>query len=197
MKLGIIDSGIGGITFSENLKLKVNDLDIILYIDNDGFPYGNKDLFWLKERLEMLVSKSKPNILIVACNTLSSIIFHYDLKFNKTVVDVITPTIYFLNSKNYNNICILATKNTIKMDVYSRLLYSKITYIDASKLISDIQNNTNYISSLFELVDQIYGFYDMVLLGCTHLIKLKDEFRRYLDIDVISQDEVFVSLFKE
>ena len=197
MKLGIIDSGIGGIVFSENLKEKLNYLDIVLYIDKEGFPYGNKDLSWLKKRLEFLISNSKVNIVIVACNTLSSLIFHYDLKFNKTVVDVITPTIYFLNSKNYNNICILATKNTIKMDVYSRLLYSKITYIDASKLISNIQNNTNYISSLFELVDQIYGFYDMVLLGCTHLIKLKDEFRRYLDIDVISQDEVLISLFKE
>ena len=197
VKIGIIDSGLGGITFSSNLKEKVNDLDVTLYIDNDGFPYGNKDILWLKERLEMLVSKAKPNILIVACNTLSSVIFHYDLKFNKMVVDVITPTIYFLKRKKYKNICILATKNTIKMDLYGKLLGSEVMYLDATKLINDIQNDFNYTASLFEIIEDIDSCADMLLLGCTHLIKIKDEFRRYLEIDVVSQDEIFASIFNQ
>ena len=196
MKVGIIDSGLGGISFSNNLDNKINDLEITLYIDKEGFPYGNKELLWLKERLETLVFDSKNNILIIACNTLSSIIFQYKMKFNKMVVDVITPTIYFLKEKNYKNICILATKNTIKMDVYSRLLETNITYVDASRLIDDLEKDNEYIPSLFEIIDNLGVDYDAILLGCTHLIKIKNEFRKYLNIDIVSQDEIFISLLK-
>ena len=196
MKISVIDSGTGGITFSNNLKEKVKNLDTILYIDKEGYPYGNKELDWLKERLNSLVLNSKSNIVVIACNTLSSIIYNFDLKFKKVVVDVITPTIYFLKGKNYKNICILATKNTIKMDIYCRLLQTNITYIDATKLIDDLEKDNDYIPSLFEIIDNLSTEYDAILLGCTHLIKIKNEFRKYLNIDIISQDEIFISLLK-
>lgn len=196
MKITVIDSGLGGIAFSKSIKVDINHLDVSLLIDKDGFPYGDKNLEWLRERLNFLVNSSKSNVVIIACNTLSSLIFFYDMNFNKTVVDVITPTIYFLQRTNKKNICIIATKNTIKMDIYSKLLICNIKYLDASDLISDLEYKNNYIDSLNALVNNVDSGIDAVILGCTHLIEIKEEFRKRLDTEIVSQDEIFISLFK-
>ena len=196
MKISIIDSGVGGIVFAKNLKKEINDLDLIVNIDTEGFPYGQKELSWLKERLELLISQTKSNVIIIACNTLSSLIYYFDLKFKKIVVDVITPTIYFLKDKKYKNICILCTKNTIKMDIYGKLLNSNIIYIDTTELIDDIQNNNNHIINLYNVLEKIDDRCDLVILGCTHLIRIKEEFRKIIDIDILSQDEIFTNIFK-
>ena len=195
MRVTIIDSGLGGVIFSELVVQEVKYFDPILLIDYEGFPYGDKGLDWLKDRIMNLVDNSKTNIVIIACNTLSSVIYEYDLIFKKKVVDVITPTISFFMTTNYKKIVILATKNTIKIDVYKRLL-DDVFYIDASKLIFELQNSFDYSDSLDEIISLIPNDCDYLLLGCTHLIYIKEKFRKKLNMNVVSQDEIFVSLFK-
>jgi glutamate racemase len=125
------------------------------------------------------------------------LIFHYNLKFKKTVVDVITPTIYFLRKRNYSHVTILATKNTIKMDIYSMLLGSKINYIDATKLINEIENDIVNEETIKDILKEVSKKTDAILLGCTHLIKVKDIFRRITAIDILSQDEIFIMFLNE
>ena len=74
MQISLIDSGIGGKVFGNNLLFDVNDLEIEYLVDYKNFPYGNKDLSFLKERLIELVNKANNQIVVIACNTLSSII---------------------------------------------------------------------------------------------------------------------------
>ena len=196
MRVTVIDSGLGGIVFARSIKVDIKYLDIKLLIDKEGFPYGNKELSWLRDRLLSLIDSCDTNTVIIACNTLSSLIFNYNLDFNKTVVDVITPTIYFLKGKNYQNVCILATKNTIKMNIYKRLLDCNVTYIDATDLIYDLEVKENYSVSLKNIINQIPKESDSIVLGCTHLIELKEVIRKEVSVDVVSQDEIFISLFK-
>ena len=195
MRISVIDSGMGGEVFARNLKKEINDLDLTLLIDHEGFPYGTKDILWLKNRLEYLIEMSNTNVAVIACNTLSSLIFYYKLQFKKTIVDVITPTIYFLKEHKYKKIAIIATKNTIHLDVYNKLLNIDIFYIDGTELINDIECKNDFHHNMYEIVKLIPKDTDALLLGCTHLIALKEEFRKLLDIDIISQDEVFISCF--
>ena len=197
MQISLIDSGIGGKVFGNNLLFDVNDLEIEYLVDYKNFPYGNKDLSFLKERLIELVNKANNQIVVIACNTLSSIIFHYNLSFNKTVVDVITPTIFYLKDKNYSLITVYATKNTIFMNIFEKLLNTKIIYIDATKLISAIENDYNIEEEFYKLVNKTPKYSECIVLGCTHLIKIKELFRNTFNREIISQDELFVKLFKE
>lgn len=180
--------------FGKCFKESNLDLTVITKIDNEGFPYGNKNLSWLKARLLILVEECKSDVVLIACNTLSSVIYLEDLKFKKKVVDVITPTIYFFREHNYKKICILATKNTILMDVYGKLL-NNIYYIEASELIFNLEKNLKY--DLYNIISKIDKQTDAILLGCTHLIAIKDEFRRKIGIDVISQEEIVINLLKK
>ena len=81
MEITVIDSGLGGITFSENLKKEIKYFEIKLLIDQEGFPYGNKDLIWLKERLFSLVEKSETDNIIIACTECKQ--RNYDSQKNK------------------------------------------------------------------------------------------------------------------
>ena len=76
----------GGICFAENISKEIEYFDYYLKIDHDYFPYGNKDLELLKKRLIYLVDNSKSPIIVIACNTLSSLIFHYNLNMQRTIL---------------------------------------------------------------------------------------------------------------
>ena len=94
IEITIIDSGLGGIIFSESFKESNLGFNVITLIDKEGFPYGNKDLLWLKTRVVKLVCESKSDVVLLACNTLSSIIYNDYIKFDKKVVDVITSPFF-------------------------------------------------------------------------------------------------------
>ena len=63
-------------------------------------------------------------------------------------------------------------------------------------MISDLENQNNYTDSLNYLLNKIDLKSDFVILGCTHLIEIKEEIRRKIIKNVVSQDELFISLFR-
>lgn len=186
--ISILDSGMGGICFYEAMPFECH-----LVIDRKNFPYGNKDLLWLKKHFIKLIEEIKSDTVIVACNTLSSLIYYYKLRFNKKVVDVVAPTIFYLRKLNIKSLLILATKNTIKMDIYGRLLNNEVTYYDASELIFAVEKN-DYHEALNDIIPKLVGF-DAILLGCTHLIKVKNDLRKNIKGMIISQDEIVREYF--
>lgn len=192
----MIDSGKGGIAFGKSITENIDYLEPTLIIDEAGFPYGDKEFLWLKERVNYLVDKAQDNLILIACNTLSSIIFHYNMAFKKKVVDVITPTIYFFNQKDFKNVIILASKNTIQMDIYSKLLDIDVTYVDATELIYNIEKELDLNDSINKMIEGININGDVILLGCTHLIKVKENIRKKTNKLVVSQDEIFINFFK-
>jgi len=197
IKITILDSGLGGIVFKENLQKEIKHCEFELMIDSFGFPYGDKELEWLRDRLNYLIDNCKNKIILIACNTLSSIIYYYNLKFNKTILDVITPTISYIKEKKFKNVIILATKNTIKMNVYNNLLNNiNIKYIEATKLINDLEYGLDYNSTLNDILKEVSSCFDAILLGCTHLSKIKEEIKDKVSINVISQDELYIGFLK-
>ena len=192
MRISVIDSGLGAEAFVSNLK-KFNHIEYDLILDKKHFPYGNKDLMFLKERVTTLVNDTKNDVVIIACNTLSSIILYYKLTFNKIVIDIIKPTVNYIKKIGIKELTILSTSNTKMIDIYRNHLDIKIQYIDVSDLILSLENNLDI--SLEKYFNRLKINYKNVLLGCTHLIKIKDDIRKILPYNIISQDEIFVNLY--
>lgn len=82
------------------------------------------------------------------------------------------------------------------MNVYKSLLNKKVTYIDSTKLIDAIQNDSLIYGEIDKVVEQVVDKDSLVLLGCTHLIAIKEEFRNRLNNLIISQDEIFIEMLK-
>ena len=80
MRVGLCDSGLGGLTVLKELKTKYPNNDYIYIGDNKNVPYGNKnkqELIQLGQNLINFLEKKNADLIIIACGTLSSNILPY------------------------------------------------------------------------------------------------------------------------
>src|SRR5690606_25969679 len=73
----VFDSGVGGLSIVQALRERMPDLPLTYACDNAAFPYGLKSDAWLKQRvtrvISSLISEIQPCLLVVACNTASTV----------------------------------------------------------------------------------------------------------------------------
>ncbi len=182
MNVVIIDSGVGGKMIFNNLTNRYPLINFKLIEDAEYFPYGNKTKSQLNNRFKSIIKKECYDLLIIGCNTLSILLDYNNI--NSNVINMVSITNDYLLKKKYNNILLLGTTNTISNNPYNTTFS-----IVVDDLIRGIQYN-DYTDLLKELFDNLKDNYDAIILGCTHLIKVKEEFRNRFKCDIISQDEL-------
>ena len=119
MKIGVFDSGIGGLSVLKSIVEARLFNEIIYYGDTARVPYGTKDKDTIiRFSLEALDFFNQHNIdiLIVACNTASAYALT-NMQKNATypIIGVIEPGVLALSNKiqdKSKNILIIATKAT-------------------------------------------------------------------------------------
>lgn len=201
MKVGIFDSGIGGLTVLKRIIEKYPNNEYIYYGDTLNVPYGTKTINELKQLssndVEFLISKNV-DIIIIACGTISSNCIDYlNNKYNIPIYDIINPTIKHLNNSNYNNIGIIATDRTIDSHIFKKNLNNKFVYeIKTSKLASLIENNQ--LKDINNILDEYLSPYkdklDLLVLGCTHYPIIKDIISNYFNnkIDILEMSDMLL-----
>lgn len=126
MRIGVFDSGIGGLSVLKYLIDSKFFDEIIYYGDTARVPYGNKDKETIKrfclEALDFF-STFKIDMLIVACNTASA----YSIEIMQSnapypIVGVIDAGVLSLSNKikdKNKQILIIGTKATITSNLYA------------------------------------------------------------------------------
>ncbi len=184
MKIGMFDSGLGGLTILEEFVKKYPNNTYIYYGDTKNLPYGNKS----KEELLNLVSsiisffnQNHVDLIIIACGTISSTCLEEIKKMtNIPVYDIITPTIAYLKKLSITNIAIFATQATINTHVFKAGLQNKnITEIATTELVPMIENNNIDIDIIKKYCNLITTT-DVLVLGCTHYPLIKEYLTMYL-----------------
>ena len=73
----VFDSGVGGLSVAAEIRRRLPALPLHYLMDSAGFPYGNKDDAALIERVvtvcRQAVAEQPPRLLVVACNTASTL----------------------------------------------------------------------------------------------------------------------------
>ena len=187
MRIGVFDSGIGGLTVLKNIYKHHPNNEYIYYGDTLNLPYGNKS----KEELETLSSQDvefllskKVDLIIIACGTVSSNCINYlKNKYKIPIYDIITPTINYLNNSKYNNIGIIATKRTIDSHIFKNNLNKNVYEIETPDFVPIIENNR--LNELNDTIDKYLKEYknkiELLVLGCTHYPIIKDNINKYLE----------------
>ncbi len=124
----VFDSGAGGLSIAQTLiETSPIALKMSYLADNGAFPYGNKAESFLiphiSELLGRFITKLQPDIVVIACNTASTIALpelrkRYLLPF-VGVVPAIKPA---ANISTTKCIGVLATPATVKRDYTSSLI---------------------------------------------------------------------------
>lgn len=208
MKIGIFDSGLGGLVITKAFISQMPEYDYVYYGDTRNLPYGDKTsgqiLIHTLEAIKFLISQNC-GIIIIACNTATSIALRYlqqrfipsyapDVK----VLGVVIPTVEEASLFNAGKVGVVATKATVRSQIYTEELHKinpqlEVQEIAAPDLVPAIENNDfDKAKALANEYAAQFSKIDSLILGCTHYPLLKQAFRKALPeyVRVISQDEL-------
>ncbi len=197
--VGVMDSGIGGLTILNAISLSFPKLNLIYYGDNKNAPYGNKPLRELKrlaiKGIEYLVENGA-KLIVVACNTLSTNLIDY-IKAVSPVPVVPTLPVNEISNTKYAVPALIATPNTINSN-YVQLAFKNFNLVPLPFLAGEIErfiftpNKISLLKDLTALPDNI----DYLYLGCTHYIFLKSKIETILNIKVSDNQSAVCELLK-
>jgi glutamate racemase len=132
MRIGVFDSGVGGITVLTELRKKFGSVDFVYLGDTAHVPYGSKSpaqIEKLSRDCAELLKKRAVDALVVACNTASSWAFEaiQDVMNPIPVFGVVQPGVEALAGAYQNlveegraapTLLVLATRATVQSHAY-------------------------------------------------------------------------------
>ena len=184
--LGIIDSGIGGLTILRDLLPYIGKHNLFYISDEDNVPYGSKSQSFMYQRTALMVEnliRSNVSLIVLACNTLTAETID-KLRENYSSIEFfgIEPYINYLNrddSLKDKKIGLILTHATNK----SKKFQSLRSRVDPNKIIEVIPMNhlamiieSLKTKSFDDVKDAILSELspvkkhdlDILILGCTH-----------------------------
>lgn len=217
MKIGFLDSGLGGLIILKSVAKELPDYDYEYYGDTANLPYGDKseeEILALTKAGVIHLFERDCALVIVACNTASAeslrklqdtiLVGEYSAK---RILGVIIPTVEAVVETGIKDVALIATRRTVESKKYD---------LEFAKLEANINLLSKAISELVPLIeankdDEAFGLLSkhleepifknkkLLILGCTHYSVLKDMLRERLGkgVVVISQDELIPGKLKD
>jgi glutamate racemase len=193
----IFDSGMGGLTVATCVRAQLPNAHLTYAADNAAFPYGAWQEKALVARIVhvvgALIGKVKPDIVVIACNTASTLAMvalreKFAIPFVGTV-PAIKPAAALTKT---DVIGVLATPGTVSREYTRALIQSYAAHCEVilhgAKHLAEIaeQKLKGHAPNMEELRHEIAPVFrsvdgrktDVVVLGCTHYPLLVDEMRR-------------------
>ena len=198
MKIGVFDSGLGGLTVVSSIEKIFKGAELFYIADTAYAPYGEKTPEEILNRCDNITTYLLQNhgieALIVACNTATSAaIKHLREKFPFLIVIGTEPGIKpaILNTKSLN-IGVLATPRTLKGDKY-QLLVNELSITKKVKLyeqaciglVEQIEKGEIDTKETFDMLQKWLRpmkneNVDTIVLGCTHYPLVEDLIKKIM-----------------
>lgn len=194
MKVGIFDSGIGGITVLNEAMKRLPQVEYIYYSDNLHVPYGTKPkeevIGYVKEVVQFLISK-QVDAIVIACNTATSVAVNELRALYALPIIGMEPAVKLaLDDNPIGRIIVTATPLSLKEEKYKNLVAHldrgfRTTPLPLPELVTfaelrqfdEVQLEAYFKEKLrpYQLSEYV-GF----VLGCTHFIYFKKYIRKVL-----------------
>ncbi len=199
----LFDSGMGGLTVATCVRAQLPHAHLIYSADNAGFPYGA----WKEDALVArivhvvgaLIEKAKPDIVVIACNTASTLaMVALREKFAIPFVGTVPAIKPAATQTKSNVIGVLATPGTVSREYTHTLIHTYAFHckviLHGAKRLAEIaeQKLKGHPPDLDELRAEIAPVFrkregkktDVVVLGCTHYPLLIEEMKQVAPWDV-------------
>lgn len=196
-KVLVFDSGVGGLSILAELRRRLPQCELVFACDNEAFPYGTKDEQTLTERvdcvLQALIRHVEPDIVVVACNSASTLVLpRIRSHFSKPVVGVVPAIKPAATQSRTKCIGLLGTPGTVKRR-YTRQLIAdfasdcRVIPVGSSELVAlaekKLCGETTPSDQLQDILAPLLAepSLDTVVLACTHFPLLREELAAVAD----------------
>src|SRR5246127_1449957 len=194
--IGIFDSGIGGLTVANAITKMLPKEQLIYFGDTAHLPYGDKSpdsIKYYSIRIAQFLLEQNCKMIVVACNTASALAYETvkDFVGNKVpVIDVVNPIVNEVShNKKLKHIGVIATKGTIKSDIYAKKLKHKNKNLQVSSLATPLLasmieegffNNKTSRTIIHDYLSRPkLKKIDSLILACTHYPLIKPEIEEF------------------
>lgn len=181
--IGVIDSGLGGLSVLRYLLADMPNENFVYFADSEFCPYGRRQFNEIRERVvaivRYLIRKHNVKLIVVACNTATAAaIDHLREKFEIPFIGM-EPAIKqaALNTKT-GVVGVLATEGTFNGRLFkqtSEKYASEIQVIiqNGNGLVEFVENGITAGDEIEKLLLQyitpaVKSGADLLVLGCTH-----------------------------
>lgn len=194
MKIGIFDSGIGGLSVLHRARKMIPDAQFLYYADEKHVPYGEKSEEEIKgfveEILNFLIAQGV-DAIVIACNTATSVATkEFREQFPVPIVGM-EPAVKKAVERfrdTDKRILVAATPVTIAGDKLQNLLErvdtaQEVDLLPLPMLVRFAEKGDFENPEIDEYLKKELGQFDLeqyaaVVLGCTHFNYFKEHFRR-------------------
>jgi glutamate racemase len=200
-RLGLYDSGVGGLTVLAALRDAGVDADIVYFADAAHVPYGDKTdteiNSYLAENLNLLAGL-RVDAVITACNTSCAVAQRHGWPATPfAVLDIIAAAGASLASSGLRRIGVVATAATVRSGAYGRAIRAHLADADvfevpAPLLVPIVERGDATTlaarDAVREAIAQLPADLDALVYGCTHYPLLDAWFADALPSTVVRID---------
>ncbi len=199
--IGVFDSGVGGLTVANAIKLLLPNEDIIYFGDTAHLPYGDKSaetIQYYSEKTADFLLDNGCKVVLIACNSASAVAYESVARHvgdKAIMLNVIDPVVGAIAAKNEcKKIGVIGTKATINSSTYTRKLKVTRPDIDVITLATPLlvpmieegfiyDDISNAIIRAY-LSNPVFSLIDALILGCTHYPIIKNQISKFFNFRV-------------
>ena len=191
MRIGLFDSGVGGLTVLERILETLRGGEILYVADTLRAPYGTKEFETLggfaREILGFLVSKDV-DLIVSACNTLDSVVKIGSISVPIPYMSIVESATEMVRT---DRVAVLSTQFTARVGIYRSLLEGKEVFQRSAQLL--VSTAEMGIRS-GRMLDAILRNYTTpisrwkpseLILGCTHFSLYRKEIENLVESRII------------
>lgn len=206
MRIGVFDSGLGGLSIAQAIARRMPEIDLLYLGDTLRVPYGGRS----QEAIHGFVAQALSylfahdcHLVVLACNTASAEALRRSQREylpryypDRRVLGVVIPTAEAVAKTGARRVGVLATRSTAASGAYEREIGRQapgveVRVLPAPLLVPLVENDgLKYVDRVLDDYLATLGPVGCVVLGCTHYDLLKDRVRARVDVPVIVQEEV-------
>lgn len=206
-RLLVFDSGVGGLSIVAEIQRRLPGCTLIYASDNAAFPYGTKGEDELVTRVDQvlhrLIEHSRPDVVIVACNSASTLALpHIRAHFQEPIVGVVPAIKPAAMLSRSRVIGLLATPGTISRPYTHELIRTfaadcTVISLGSSELVrmaeAHLRGQTPSPAALTDILSPLLAHeraeqMDTVVLACTHFPLLKPQLQAVLGPEIALVD---------
>jgi len=189
--IGVLDSGIGGLTVVRELLRLLPNERIQFYSDSANCPYGNRtqsEILGLIEHAFRFLEARNVKVITLACNTISAALDTSDKLTDIPLISIIEPAARRVAADRLKAVGVIATEFTVASRSYERQIArfapETAVFSKGSPLLAAlIDSGADDIAAIdAEIRRQLpfvlsNGAVHEVVLGCTHYPIVLDRFQ--------------------
>lgn len=190
MRLGIFDSGVGGLTVLSALEAVAPEVDLIFVGDTLHLPYGEKTpeevLGYGREILGFFEEEGVDGV-VIACNTASAMaLAQLEKERSLPLFGVIGPAVKEILRGRERDVLLLATQGTISTGAYEKELRKRgaevcLHGMGLPELVLAIQEGRrDEALAIAREAIETAPYHEAVVLGCTHFPIIAEELSKHL-----------------